>query len=252
MDHGATTAGPEGNPNAALEDAKVFFLFPTCIWQHDLKPDDAAAIKATILPKIEQLLAPREETMRDRVWQTHHDLHKLEELSGLLGFVDLAVDGVLKFLQVNYKDIEVTGCWANVNPSGTDHHPHIHPNNFLSGVYYAQVPRGDDGLFLYDPRPQTSIIAPQVRKVTERLAKIGGSLGAATNHFNDTVKALSGRQGLRGKVERFAEMSSKVTRAIPEIEPLHNDLQSENLELLAVPLAAEDEQKEVEAEASET
>ena len=59
MDHGATTAGPEGNPNAALEDAKVFFLFPTCIWQHDLKPDDAAAIKATILPKIEQLLAPR-------------------------------------------------------------------------------------------------------------------------------------------------------------------------------------------------
>ena len=92
----------------------------------------------------------------------------------------------------------------------------------------------------------------QVRKVTERLAKIGGSLGAATNHFNDTVKALSGRQGLRGKVERFAEMSSKVTRAIPEIEPLHNDLQSEKLELLAEPMIAEDEQLEVETEASET
>ena len=29
------------------------------------------------------------------------------------------------------------------------------------------MPRGDDGLFLYDPRPQTSIIAPQVRKVTD-------------------------------------------------------------------------------------
>ena len=167
MDHGATTASPPKDPNAALEDAKVFFLFPTCLWQHDLKPDDAAAIKATILPKIEQLLAPREETMRDQVWQTHHDLHKLEEFSGLLGFVDLAADGVLKFLQIDYKDIEVTGCWANVNPSGTDHHPHIHPNNFLSGVYYAQVPRGDDGLFLYDPRPQTSIISPQVRKVTD-------------------------------------------------------------------------------------
>ncbi len=92
----------------------------------------------------------------------------------------------------------------------------------------------------------------QVRKVTERLAKIGGSLGAATNHFNETVTAISGRQGLRGKVERFAEMSSKVTQAIPEIEPLHNDLQSEKLELLAEPLPSENEQKESEDEAPTT
>lgn len=92
----------------------------------------------------------------------------------------------------------------------------------------------------------------QVRKVTERLAKIGGSLGAATNHFNETVTAISGRQGLRGKVERFAEMSSKVTQAIPEIEPLHNDLQSEKLELLAEPMASETEQKESEDEAPTT
>jgi DNA recombination protein RmuC len=92
----------------------------------------------------------------------------------------------------------------------------------------------------------------QVRKVTERLAKIGGSLGAATNHFNETVTAISGRQGLRGKVERFAEMSSKVTQVIPEIEPLHNDLQSEKLELLAEPLPSESEQKESEDEAPAT
>ena len=92
----------------------------------------------------------------------------------------------------------------------------------------------------------------QVRKVTERLAKIGGSLGAATNHFNETVTAISGRQGLRGKVERFAEMSSKVTQSIPEIEPLHNDLQSEKLELLAEPLASENEYKEGKDEAPTT
>ena len=92
----------------------------------------------------------------------------------------------------------------------------------------------------------------QVRKVAERLARIGGSLSAATNHYNETVRALSGRQGLRGKVERFAEMSSKVTRAIPEIEPLHNDLQGESLELLAEPLAAESESETAEDEAPVT
>jgi DNA recombination protein RmuC len=88
----------------------------------------------------------------------------------------------------------------------------------------------------------------QVRKVAERLAKIGGSLSAATNHYNDTVRALSGRQGLRGKVERFAEMSSKVTKAIPEIEPLHNDFQSESLELLAEPIESEIEPVEIGSE----
>jgi len=92
----------------------------------------------------------------------------------------------------------------------------------------------------------------QVRKVAERLSRIGGSLGAATNHFNDTVRALSGRQGLRGKVERFAEMSSKVTKSIPEIEPLHNDLQGESLELLAEPLLPESEQEPAEDEATVT
>ncbi len=79
----------------------------------------------------------------------------------------------------------------------------------------------------------------QVRTVAERLGKLGGSLTAATNHFNDTARALTGRQGLRGKVERFADMSSKVNQAIPEIEPLHNDLQREGLELLAEPLEPE-------------
>ena len=92
----------------------------------------------------------------------------------------------------------------------------------------------------------------QVRKVAERLGKIGGSLSAATNHYNDTVKALSGRQGLRGKVERFAEMSSKVTRSIPEIETLHHDFQSESLELLAEPMESEDEPDKAENESRAT
>jgi len=92
----------------------------------------------------------------------------------------------------------------------------------------------------------------QVRKVAERLGRIGGSLSAATNHYNDTVKALSGRQGLRGKVERFAEMSSKVTRSIPELEPLHHDIQSESLEFLAEPLQSEKEPGETRNEPQAT
>jgi DNA recombination protein RmuC len=76
----------------------------------------------------------------------------------------------------------------------------------------------------------------QVRRVARRLDKLGGSLNAAVNHYNDTIKSVAGRQGLHGKVERFAELSSKVTEAIPEIEPLTADTQRERLELLAEPV----------------
>jgi len=79
----------------------------------------------------------------------------------------------------------------------------------------------------------------QLCKVAERLGKLGGSLGAAANHYNKTVDALGGRQGLHGKVERFSKLSSKVSKSMPALEPIHNDLKSESLELLAQPLQQE-------------
>ena len=76
----------------------------------------------------------------------------------------------------------------------------------------------------------------QVRRVAENLNRLGASLNAVYNHYDRTAKSISGRQGLSGKVERFGKMSSKVTESIPEVPPLGNEIQLENLELLAEPI----------------
>jgi len=55
-----------------------------------------------------------------------------------------------------------------------------------------------------------------VSLVAERLASLGGSLQTASKKYNETVTALSGRQGLQGKVERFQSLSAKATRPFPE------------------------------------
>ena len=81
----------------------------------------------------------------------------------------------------------------------------------------------------------------QVCAVAERLSKLGSSLQAANNHFNTTVKSLTGRQGLAGKVDRFAEMSSKVTKSMPEIDVLNSDLQTADLQLTAEPVETDAE-----------
>ena len=91
----------------------------------------------------------------------------------------------------------------------------------------------------------------QVCTVAERLARLGNSLQAANNHFNLTVKSLTGRQGLSGKVDRFADMSSKVTKSMPEIDALNSDLQTADLQLTAEPVEADVELKIAAGEARE-
>ncbi|MBP1119561.1 DNA recombination protein RmuC [Pseudomonas sp. PvP028] len=72
----------------------------------------------------------------------------------------------------------------------------------------------------------------QVCIVAERLSKLGGSLNTASNHYNASVKALAGQQGLYGKVERFDKLSAKVSKTLPQLEPVHMDFEAERLSMI--------------------
>ncbi len=73
---------------------------------------------------------------------------------------------MLEFLRIGAEALRITGCWANVNALGATHRMHTHPNNFLSGVYYAQAAPGGDTINFHDPRPQTGLIRPPVTDLT--------------------------------------------------------------------------------------
>lgn len=72
----------------------------------------------------------------------------------------------------------------------------------------------------------------QVCVVAERFSRLGASLKTVSNHYNQTVTALAGQQGLYGKVSRFNELSTKVTRNLPEVEPALIDFEAERLDLI--------------------
>lgn len=74
----------------------------------------------------------------------------------------------------------------------------------------------------------------QVCVLAERLGKVGNTLASATTHYNNTVTALVGQQGLVGKVERFKDLSAKANKNLPQLEPLHNDVEVERLELVKI------------------
>ena len=55
---------------------------------------------------------------------------------------------------------EMSGLWAVINKPQTHNSMHNHPFNYLSGVFYLQVPPDSGTLVLHDPRPQSEVLSP--------------------------------------------------------------------------------------------
>jgi DNA recombination protein RmuC len=70
----------------------------------------------------------------------------------------------------------------------------------------------------------------QVCLVAERLQKLGNTLRAANNHYNETVTGLVGKQGLYGKIERFQQVSTKANKEMVALEPIHDEIDDDRLE----------------------
>ncbi len=70
----------------------------------------------------------------------------------------------------------------------------------------------------------------QLLRVAERLKRLGVTLGTASRHYNDTVTAMAGQQGLAGKASRFAAMAAQGNQAPLELDELTADFQAERLD----------------------
>lgn len=138
-------------------------LFPTPIWVADMDPVKSAKLNETLSAEIYRLTEPRKPVQAGGTWQTDPVLQQRPEFAEFVTLVNQAARAALDFLKVSYKAIEITGCWANINPHGGQNSPHMHPNNFLSGVYYVALPDDAGQITFADPRPQAQMIMPRVK-----------------------------------------------------------------------------------------
>ena len=98
--------------------------------------------------------------------QSFANLHHREDFSGFTRIALSAGRNVLDFLKYKYTDCYITDCWANVCRKGESHRAHIHPNNVLSGVYYAAAPKGCGDIVFDDPRAQAKVLIPDISEPT--------------------------------------------------------------------------------------
>ncbi len=142
--------------------------FPTPLWVLDIDPADAAPLNAKLKAEIEKIIAPRPKVPTGSNWQTPHDLHTRPAFAEFTQFVEVASRSIAQLLQLEQYPMMITGCWANINPPGTYHPTHNHPNNYLSGVYYVAIPETGSELLFQDPRP--SLIMPWSGKLNRLTA----------------------------------------------------------------------------------
>jgi len=140
-------------------------FFPTPIWIVDLQPAFAEAFNKRLLAEIERLTGERKPIGVGGTWQTDPNMQELPEFAELTGLLRKAVKASLDFMQVDYRDFAITGCWANFNPTGGLNSAHTHPNNYVSGVYYVRTPSGADVIEFTDPRPAAISFMPRAKQL---------------------------------------------------------------------------------------
>jgi len=149
-----------------IEDANMLSIFPTFVWKVQSRPEFYEKVNARILKALNRMNSNLADLSPGDSWQSKQQLHKCEEFIDLVPRILTSTKAVLEFLKAGFGEVEITGCWANINSAGASHAVHSHPNNFLSGVYYVQTQAGADTINFHDPRSQTSIIRPPVTELT--------------------------------------------------------------------------------------
>lgn len=84
-------------------------------------------------------------------WQSEFVEDK-PELAELVGCINDRLDAI-KY-NFGFKDnyqLKVESMWININPPYSYNSNHLHPNSYLSGVYYVKVPKDSGNLVLRHP-----------------------------------------------------------------------------------------------------
>jgi uncharacterized protein (TIGR02466 family) len=147
-----------------FDKSTVHELFPTPVWVVDLKPDTHEPLNRKIIEAVKAMAASRPPLKPGETWQTDPYIHKLPQFAEVTAVIRAGAKGALDFLAIEYQTFEITGCWVNINPKGGLNTRHTHPNNFLSGTYYVQVPAGANRIVFDDPRPQAMTMLPRMKQ----------------------------------------------------------------------------------------
>ena len=152
---------------------KITNIFPTflTVYQHETS--------FRIAKDIQDLIYVDSQTQADKSLETH--LEKNAKFKNLFDWIKNCLDDYKDNFNFHCDKLEISLAWANRSSQKKFHHLHVHPNSFLSAIYYLekvsptyfQDPRqtamttgfsvdSDSNIpvYTFDPEPNSLIIFP--------------------------------------------------------------------------------------------
>ena len=149
---------PPEEDESIFEGKKHFPIFPTGLFQFELKDEELKEVRETTLPALKSL-APEGKSN----WIAQPQPEEHVELKSLADLFTQATVEVLGFSGVIYDKMQVTTLRVHGVNEPYLFPPESKPNNILVGIFIAKTD-GDARLTFLDPRPQAWVIKPPVKE----------------------------------------------------------------------------------------
>jgi uncharacterized protein (TIGR02466 family) len=152
-------------------------LFSTTVWIRRIANHEHLNAKLIALSDTLEVTALSVARSNVGGWHSHDKLQTLAQFSDFTGVIGKVCAQCAKHLDFDFEnfDLVITQMWMNKNGPGDFNKPHVHPNSFLSGVYYVQTPPQCGNIEFYDPIPGRTMIGYPVRE--------GGSGSSSSKEF---------------------------------------------------------------------
>ena len=131
-------------------------IFPTVVYQFNCGFNDLNALDVT---QMDTYILANENV--DMVNQSKDGLQNLSTFRKLVDIVHEQNEKYLNDLKYKFDKIEITSMWSNHLKPNQSHPPHTHSNNLLSGVFYLHSEFPASPIQFFDPRVQSSVLAPR-------------------------------------------------------------------------------------------
>ena len=103
---------------------------------YEFECDESLVNEVLTLAKEEQYTIQRYGDPSSNSYTKNTTLHKEERYSKLINWIYKCINEFKEDLNLECDKFTITQCWLNSSKYGQTHHRHIHPNSFLSGIFY--------------------------------------------------------------------------------------------------------------------
>ena len=117
-------------------------IFPVAVTMY--RNEKYLSMNSKLMELIDQEETSGPQGIRNKDGQTLHPLqtknthlHEKEEYAFFYDWVNACLENYHQTYRLNTEGLRVNLSWANISPKMNEHRPHVHPNSWLSGIYYC-------------------------------------------------------------------------------------------------------------------